>query len=86
MIIKMGTFQNILIMEILSRVCHLCHFITILSNGHEISRISFFVGTYYIYLPFVRFRIENPCSTMFLNKLFFLSTDFQTFAAHFATK
>ena len=32
MIVKMLFFQFYLIMKVLSQVCHLCHFIMILSN------------------------------------------------------
>ena len=41
MIIKKVFFEN-LIMKILSRVSHLCHFLVILTNHNEIPRILFF--------------------------------------------
>ena len=48
-------------MKTVSRVCHLCHLIMILSNHNIITRISFFFFFFFffcgenIYLPFMKF-------------------------------
>ena len=76
-----------MIMKILSRVCHLCHFVMILSN-HDRNRNNrnFNFLRENIYLPSMRFLYRKSLfKNVFDQNCFICQPIFKIFAAHFAT-